>query len=111
MVAGTRRDDGLDDDARLSEWTVRMRATGRLTELALTPLEPADTGQLAAAIAGQTKRIAIRAGSVVLPLHDPLRVAEQAVVLDLLSKGRLRLGLGRGLARREFAAFRGTMNE
>ena len=32
-------------------------------------------------------------------------------MLDLLCKGRLRLGLGRGLARREFAAFRGTMDE
>src|SRR5271166_2860319 len=39
------------------------------------------------------------------------RVAEQAVVLDLLCKGRLRLGLGRGLARREFAGFRGTIDE
>ena len=32
-------------------------------------------------------------------------------MLDLLCEGRLRLGLGRGLARREFAAFRGTMDE
>jgi alkanesulfonate monooxygenase SsuD/methylene tetrahydromethanopterin reductase-like flavin-dependent oxidoreductase (luciferase family) len=38
-------------------------------------------------------------------------VAEKVSVLDLLSGGRVRLGLGRGLARREFAAFRGTMDD
>jgi alkanesulfonate monooxygenase SsuD/methylene tetrahydromethanopterin reductase-like flavin-dependent oxidoreductase (luciferase family) len=48
---------------------------------------------------------------VILPWHDPLRVAEQVSVLDHLSRGRLRLGIGRGLARREFEAFRGTMDE
>src|SRR5260221_5162110 len=49
--------------------------------------------------------------AVILPWHDPLRVAENAAVLDMLSKGRLRLGMGRGLARREFAAFRLSMDE
>ncbi len=70
-----------------------------------------DNLQLMTYLAGVCPNIALGTAAVILPWHDPLRVAEQAVVLDLLSKGRLRLGLGRGLARREFAAFRGTMNE
>jgi alkanesulfonate monooxygenase SsuD/methylene tetrahydromethanopterin reductase-like flavin-dependent oxidoreductase (luciferase family) len=49
--------------------------------------------------------------AVILPWHDPLRVAENAAALDLVSKGRLRLGMGRGLARREFSAFRINMDE
>ena len=49
--------------------------------------------------------------AVILPWHDPLRVADNAAVLDLLSKGKLRLGFGRGLARREFEAFRISMDE
>jgi alkanesulfonate monooxygenase SsuD/methylene tetrahydromethanopterin reductase-like flavin-dependent oxidoreductase (luciferase family) len=36
--------------------------------------------------------------AIILPWNDPLRVAEKISVLDLLSDGRLRLGLGRGLA-------------
>src|SRR5690348_16500659 len=43
--------------------------------------------------------------AIILPWNDPLRVAEKIAILDLLSNGRVRLGLGRGLARREFAAF------
>ena len=49
--------------------------------------------------------------AVILPWHDPLRVAENAAVLDMVSGGRLRFGMGRGLARREFAAFRMNMDE
>jgi alkanesulfonate monooxygenase SsuD/methylene tetrahydromethanopterin reductase-like flavin-dependent oxidoreductase (luciferase family) len=55
--------------------------------------------------------IDVGTAAVILPWHDPLRVAENAAVLDLLSKGRFRLGMGRGLARREFAAFRLSMDE
>jgi alkanesulfonate monooxygenase SsuD/methylene tetrahydromethanopterin reductase-like flavin-dependent oxidoreductase (luciferase family) len=43
---------------------------------------------------------------VVLPWHDPMRVAEQIALLDHLSGGRLILGLGRGLARVEYEGFR-----
>src|SRR5260370_21554049 len=47
----------------------------------------------------------------IVPWAGHLRVAENAGVVDMLSKGRLRLGVGRGLARREFAAFRLSMDE
>ena len=55
--------------------------------------------------------IGVGTAAVILPWHDPLRVAENAAVLDMLSKGKLRFGMGRGLARREFAAFRLNMDE
>ena len=53
LVAGTLRDDDLDEDPELADWTVRMRATGLLTELSLGPLDAADTARLAEAISGQ----------------------------------------------------------
>jgi DNA-binding SARP family transcriptional activator len=52
LVAGTLRDDNLDDP-ELAGWIVRMRATGLLTELSLSPLEITDTAQLARALSGQ----------------------------------------------------------
>jgi natural product biosynthesis luciferase-like monooxygenase protein len=51
---------------------------------------------LLAAIAARTRRIALRAGSVVLPLHDPLLVAEEWGVLDSVSQGRAGLSLASG---------------
>ncbi len=70
-----------------------------------------DNLQLMTYLAAACPNVGLGTAAVIVPWHDPLRVAEQATVLDLLCKGRLRLGLGRGLARREFAAFRGTMDE
>ncbi len=52
-----------------------------------------------------------RHAAVILPWHNPLRVAENAAVLDMLSGGRFRFGMGRGLARREFNAFGISMDE
>ena len=70
-----------------------------------------DNLQLMSWLAATCPNVDLGTAAVILPWHDPLRVAEQASMLDLLSKGRLRLGMGRGLARREFEAFRGTMDE
>ena len=62
-------------------------------------------------VAAKHPNIGVGTAAVILPWHDPLRVAENAAVLDLLSGGRLRLGFGRGLARREFDTFRLSMDE
>jgi alkanesulfonate monooxygenase SsuD/methylene tetrahydromethanopterin reductase-like flavin-dependent oxidoreductase (luciferase family) len=62
-------------------------------------------------LAAKHPDIDVGTAAVILPWHDPVRVAENAAVLDLLSGGRFRLGLGRGLARREFDAFRLSMDE
>jgi putative FMN-dependent luciferase-like monooxygenase len=56
-------------------------------------------------LAAQTSRIRLATGVVTLPLEDVVRVAEDAVVTDLLSGGRLELGLGSGSTPASFAAF------
>ncbi|MFG3052202.1 MupA/Atu3671 family FMN-dependent luciferase-like monooxygenase [Kitasatospora sp. NPDC048239] len=60
---------------------------------------PAVTG---AAVAAVTRRISVRAGSVVLPLHDPLRVAEEWAVVDRISGGRAEIALASGWNPQDF---------
>lgn len=56
-----------------------------------------------AAIAAITSRVQIRAGSVVLPLHNPIRVAEEWSVIDNLSQGRVGLSFATGWHANDFA--------
>lgn len=51
---------------------------------------------LSAALAMVTERVGIRAGSVVLPLHNPIRVAEEWAVVDNLSGGRVGVSIASG---------------
>ncbi len=61
--------------------------------------------------AGRTEKIRLGSAVVVLPWHDPMRVAEQVAMVDAMSGGRLILGIGRGLGRVEFEGFRADMND
>jgi natural product biosynthesis luciferase-like monooxygenase protein len=56
----------------------------------------------AAAVAAVTERVQIRAGSVVLPLHDPIRVAEEWSVVDNLSGGRSGISFASGWQPNDF---------
>jgi natural product biosynthesis luciferase-like monooxygenase protein len=58
-----------------------------------------------AALAARTSRIRLGTGVVVLPLHHPVRVAEEYAMVDLLSGGRVELGVGRGYQPHEFRGF------
>lgn len=55
-----------------------------------------------AAVAQHTETIKLMTGALLLPQHDPLKVAEEAAVVDRLSNGRLVLGLGAGYRPEEF---------
>src|SRR5262249_25139060 len=57
---------------------------------------------LHAALARETNRIRLRAGSVVLPLHDPIRVAEEWALVDNLSGGRVELSFAPGWNAEDF---------
>jgi alkanesulfonate monooxygenase SsuD/methylene tetrahydromethanopterin reductase-like flavin-dependent oxidoreductase (luciferase family) len=57
------------------------------------------------AIADRTKRIKIGTAVLVLPFYDPLRLAEDIAALDVLSRGRVIVGVGRGYQPREFNGF------
>ena len=73
-------------------------------------MSPSPT-QLLSYFAGRTKRVTLGTAVIVLPWHDPVRVAEEIALLDILAGGRLLLGFGRGAASVEYAGMRIPMEE
>jgi len=110
-----RRADGevYRDDLRLADlaeplgfqsiWGVEHH----FTDYTMCP----DVLQFLTYMAGRTRRAQLGSMVVVLPWHDPLRVAEQVAMLDHLSGGRVIFGIGRGLGRVEFEGFGVPMEE
>jgi len=61
---------------------------------------------LAAAAAMRTRRVRIGLAAAILPFHDPVRLAEELAIVDILSEGRLDVGVGRGNRPVEFEGYR-----
>lgn len=70
-----------------------------------------DVMQFLTYMAACTEKIQLGSMVCVLPWHDPMRVAEQIAMLDVMSGGRVILGMGRGTGRVEFEGFRVEMPE
>lgn len=97
-------------DAHLEEW-VRAEQLGfdgvflgehHFTAYSITP----SPNLMVAALSQRTHRMRIGVMVNVLPFHEPLRLAEEAAMLDLLTHGRLEFGLGRGVDEQEFLRMR-----
>ncbi|NEW45689.1 LLM class flavin-dependent oxidoreductase [Nocardia cyriacigeorgica] len=84
-----------------------MAVEHHFTDYAFCP----DNAQFLSYVAAKTSKIELFPAAFILPWNDPVRVAEKVVMLDHLSGGRAVLGLGRGLARNEFTAFRQNLSE
>ncbi len=64
-----------------------------------------DPATFLASVAGRTQRIHLGTAIVVLPLRNPLQVAESYAMVDVISNGRLEFGVGRGSSGPEFTGF------
>src|SRR5687768_476891 len=71
---------------------------------------PSVTGMLSY-IAGRTERLQLGSGIIVLPLHNPIHVAEEISQLDVISGGRVQFGVGRGYQSIEFRGFKIDLSE
>lgn len=86
-----------------SLWTVEHHFTGHSP--VPNPLH------LLSYFAGRTRRVQLGTAVLVLPWHDPVRVAEEIAMVDNLSGGRVSVGYGRGTSPIEYAGFRVAMDE
>jgi alkanesulfonate monooxygenase SsuD/methylene tetrahydromethanopterin reductase-like flavin-dependent oxidoreductase (luciferase family) len=112
-ISGTSMAERYAAALDMAEWADRLGAVS----VTLSEHHGSDDGYLpsalimAAAIAARTRTVAITIAAVVAPLHDPLRLAEEAAVVDLISQGRLVLVLVNGYVAAEFAMFGSPLAE
>ncbi len=111
--AGTTMAERYEAALDMAEWADRLG----FVIIVLSEHHGSDDGYLpsplamAAAIAARTKQARIRIAALIAPFHDPLRVAEDVAVVDLLSNGRLDLVVANGYVPGEFAMFDCEMSD
>ncbi len=107
------RSDTLHDSGAYREFINYVLAAEKVGFEGMFLVEHHFTGQgqlsaslnLLSYLAAKTTRIRLGTGVVVLPWHNPVLLAEQVATLDVLSGGRVDLGIGRGYRKEEFAQF------
>ena len=117
--ARTKRGDGAADSHAYDDFIAYVVEAERLAFRSVFLVEHHFTGAgqisasltLLAYLAAHTRTIRLGTAVIVLPWHNPVLLAEQAATVDLLSGGRLDLGVGKGYRASEFAGFHVPMNE
>lgn len=106
-IANTSMADRYQAAIEMAEWADRLGAVSvTVSEHHTSPdgYLPSPIPMLAA-MAARTKNVRFMIAALIVPFHDPLRVAEDMVVLDHLSRGRVDLIVAGGYVREEFAMF------
>ena len=105
---GHRHDDIIRRELEQIEWTEELGFDAAwLTEHHFIDYGlSVDPAALAASAATRTRRIRIGLAAAILPFHHPIRLAEQMALIDIISGGRLDVGVGRGNRPAEFEGYR-----
>jgi alkanesulfonate monooxygenase SsuD/methylene tetrahydromethanopterin reductase-like flavin-dependent oxidoreductase (luciferase family) len=112
-LAGTTMADRYAAALDIAEWADRLGCV----QIAVSEHHGSSDGYLPsplpmlAAMAARTTNVRFLVAALIAPFHDPLRLAEDMVVLDNLSRGRVDLVVAGGYVREEFAMFDVPMNQ
>ncbi|MEX5712977.1 LLM class flavin-dependent oxidoreductase [Parafrankia sp. FMc6] len=112
-LAGTTAADRYQAALEMAEWADRLGCAS----IVLSEHHSSPDGYLpsplvmAAAMAARTSKVTFAVAALLAPFYNPIRLAEDLVVLDHLSRGRVDLVVGGGYVREEFEMYGVPMNE
>ena len=106
----SQRFDEMLEQARLAD-TLGFDSITKTSHYASHPFQTLQQLPVLARLSGETERLRLNAGIVLLSLHKPLDIAEQLATIDVMSGGRLIFGAALGYREVEFKAFGTTRKE